>query len=129
MIRLAASPARPVAFLASLVWLWTVIVGQIHDLRVLHVVCPEHHEVIELHPSAVADDGHHRAELTAGASAHAHDHGCVIGSFPSLGTPTGPAVVRLALRVRPIGEPVPVSPPARGPPLDYAPKTSPPSVS
>lgn len=127
MRTLASQRSRWVALAASLLWAWSVLAGQVHGLRVVHFVCDDHRAVVEA--SSERQHAPRDAGVYAQQAEHGHDHGCPVQPLPSLPTPALPAVAWFGLRWVLASDPLPVAPPARGPPLEYAPKTSPPLVA
>lgn len=128
MLRLLAHPlARPFALFAAMMWLWSTSASEVHHILVKHVVCAEHGELSEVrgHGDTVQSDQADHPSIAADAPAHP-DHGCAglvatpDRAPPVLGTPR---VTRAALLV---ADPLTTPAAPRGPPLAYAPKTSPP---
>lgn len=112
-------------------WVAGLFSSLIHEVLVEHVVCPEHGEIIELGDgTAHAETTTDGPELFASDAPADHEHGCLEEILMlegmqvvtlHLGVPTDlvwPAPPVLAIRQAP-----------RGPPLSYAPKTSPPTAS
>jgi hypothetical protein len=134
MRRLRTDLARLWLLLGLTSWLAAVGVQRVHELTVEHVRCVEHGEMHELEPiDQVAHASAHTHE--AGPDLRAedprvdHDHGCALDgallwALASIASATAP-------------EPPPALPQRyvvtagapRGPPLAYAPKTSPPAIS
>lgn len=127
-----ATRARPLlVLLSALLWLVGVSAQQVHHLAVRHVTCPEHGEILELsaHEDAASatDDAGPSWEAPAGALDH--DQACGV---PSL-APASAAPAALAW-APPADAPLVTTPrprqnAPRGPPLAFAPKTSPPALT
>jgi hypothetical protein len=136
--------ARIAALIATVVWVFTTSAGAMHEIVVRHVRCAEHGELSEVRaghhgedhgrttrtPGAGASAGEradHGPVVTSGDAAHP-DHGCaeLLGSsdptLPVLGVPPRSRMAR------PVGDPLCDPGAPRGPPLEYAPKTSPPEA-
>ena len=98
----------------------------LHHVRTVHVVCEVHGDVVDVgHASASGDD---RAVVTSLDAADQHDHDC---GFLALGVARASApgkVFAHFLTEHRQDDPAPAVRAPRGPPLVYAPKTSPPSV-
>lgn len=111
------------ALIAALCQAGVIVGSVVHEASTVHVVCEDHGHVLEL-------DDHHEAPFEDGLSAGEHDeheHGC---AFAGAGFGADvPAHTGVALpQVPPLVAVSTVSPDApRGPPLAFAPKTSPPS--
>jgi hypothetical protein len=130
VIRRLTSPAvRVVAFLAAVLWVWSVSAAQVHGLLVEHAVCDEHGQTVEVHrpDHPVADEAPDERPTWSAAPAHdEHDHGCAVAS---VAPDEAPRVVALRPFTRlswTTVDPLAVAEAPRGPPLDFAPKTSPP---
>ena len=118
---------RALSLLAAVLWLWNATTSEVHHLVVKHVVCAEHGELSEVKShggAAVSEPGAHPSIVAA--DAEHPDHGCA-GVLP---TPDRAPAVLGAPRMHraPLVVADPTCTPAapRGPPLAYAPKTSPP---
>jgi hypothetical protein len=130
MIRLIGRPAsRVLGLLAAVAWVLSALAGQIHGLRTVHAVCLQHGELIDV-PARQADahaDGD-RSGPTAWLGAPDDDHGCRIEVLVPL-EPLPVVFVRAAHRLSfPLVDPLAAHEAPRGPPLAYAPKTSPPAL-
>ncbi len=117
--------------------LWVVgsVSMQLHDIFNAHVVCAEHGVVehVELADgTAQADATAQHDDGPAISAADTSDHGeaCPLQGIPSF----GPAIAQASLSGPPLvswlpPDPLVVPGAPRGPPLAYAPKTSPPVAS
>lgn len=116
--------------IAALLWAFTVSAGQVHRILVAHAVCEEHHEIVESRTSASRDpdEGAQRHGPSARVADPHGKHGCEVGVLAPSGPPPAVVVHRVALRVLGPAEQIVRAHPPRGPPLEYAPKTSPPAV-
>ncbi len=114
---------RPIAtMLLCIAWLFGGVLGELHHVIEAHVVCAEH-GVIEHDVEAATD---------ADADGDADEHGdqCQDDLVPALPVPIPGQAISLAAT----DTPLPITPlvdgfSARGPPLSFAPKTSPPCLS
>jgi hypothetical protein len=129
MRRLRTRTGHVVLSVGLLAWLLGLVAAQVHDLRAIHVQCDQHGQIVEL-------------SLSAGPYAHAdapsqdrvrgsnlepeRDHGCVLLGAVLFTGPTLSGMVPVATRERVERVTPPRQRAARGPPLVYAPKTSPP---
>lgn len=126
-------PTSMCALLAASLWLVGPVLPQLHFLLVQHSVCDEHGELVERAEATEEHTGHRHDEpgvaLTAGETpSDTHDHGCSFlasqlspsqSSTAQLGTlPTVDYLPPLPLQSRT----------TQAPPLDFAPKTSPPKA-
>lgn len=131
MDRLRTPAARLLLALGLLAWIGVAWADRLHAYLVVHAVCPDHGEIVEL-----AGGGHHAGLPDHGgpsigdADAHdGHEHGCAhllfqVQALPAL------AVVYPPPSARPlVAQAVGYTAAPRGPPLAWAPKTSPPSAS
>ena len=136
MVRASRHPAlRMLGVLAALAWAWSIHAGQLHQLRAAHAFCLEHAHVVDVPATgaSVTDeatrDGPHQSGQSAWAATADGDHGCVVQVLVPHELPPI-VVVRTA---RPISysssDPIAAREAPRGPPLDYAPKTSPPALA
>lgn len=125
MRRLPANVLRLVALLATLSWLGGSIAQLAHAALVQHVVCDEHGEVVELAEGAQHHDVD-RVEIAV-PDAEDHGHGCDFehATFTAASLELPAAPVPALVPVPTTNDLVRAAPP-RGPPLAYAPKTSPP---
>lgn len=117
------------AFVAAVVWAWTVSAGQVHRLLVEHAVCDEHGQTIEVHHAEdpTAEAAPERGPTWSAAPGHAeHDHGCTVSSVPPNEAPPVVALRAVSRRSWTTLDPLAVAEAPRGPPIDFAPKTSPP---
>lgn len=130
MHKARAIAARLALLLALVAWAGGQVASSVHRLQVLHVQCVEHGHTIE---RSLADGGQAQArtadELKAPPDCGEHSGHCALHALPQVAHP--PVVASL-----PPPPPVDgrdtlpwVSTWARGPPLAYAPKTSPPSLA
>jgi hypothetical protein len=114
-----------VLFVTLLAWVGGSVAIAWHERSVLHGVCPDDGEVIEVSITSIHSSKHAEVKVDPGA---VHPHECEVAGIGAQGviTPPSPAwsfprsgdaaphrIVRLLQAARP-------------PPLDYAPKTSPP---
>jgi hypothetical protein len=121
-------PVRVLVAFATILWAWSSTSALVHPFLVRHATC-EHGDVVEVHgdhdgASAAPDDGD---QIGAADLDDDHEHGCSV--------PTTASDHRKARLLVPspwsLVQPNPVTwwadAPARGPPLAFAPKTSPPT--
>ena len=113
--------------LAALAWMVCDALSEYHQLVVQHVVCPEHGELLELaQDGAQHGSGQHQVLPASGLSDHGH--GCSLQGLPSPeGASAAPNVVQHPARITQAPLLAQALAP-RGPPLAYAPKTSPPDA-
>ncbi len=118
-------PLRTAAALfAALAWAMGSVAAVLHEASTVHVVCDDHGHVLELEAGHVDAPVH---DTLSQGEHDDHDHGCAFApastgvEATAQSDTTIPSVPPLALRpsVRPDAP--------RGPPLAFAPKTSPPS--
>ncbi len=109
--------------MAALAWMLGLAASQVHERAVQHVACSEHGETHEL---GLAQDV--EQTVSADGADSEHDHGCLFATIgqPALGSP--PLVMPPLPRQAHAGALLASSQAPRGPPLDWAPKTGPPSV-
>lgn len=91
----------------------------LHDILVQHEVCDEHGEVVEIDPNADADEDH--------GDEDEHDHDCSFEGLATLATSELPTVDLPRADLPPHAAPDLTAAAPRGPPLAFAPKTSPPA--
>lgn len=115
-------PSRAFLALAGLLWIWAFCAQQIHGATVVHVVCPEHGEVTELAPGGAPVD---HATISALPDGEHHD-GCALPAIAPALLPTALAPLHPQEAPELLPSLRPILPDVRGPPLTYAPKTSPP---
>lgn len=109
-----------------LAWLLSIVAAQVHTLRTMHVECDEHGEIVGLQLTGtvhIAPDHDRAQRLDADLD---RDHGCMLLGAALVGTPTVAATVFVTGRTMALQPPPPPGSAPRGPPLAYAPKTSPP---
>lgn len=116
--------------LGLLTWILGLTAQQVHQLLVVHVTCPEHGEVVELssddEPAAHAEQSGPSWQLPDGDLDH--DQVCGVPTLSLGGLASAsvrsplPQVVEFDHGLRPRQHL------ARGPPLAFAPKTSPPAL-
>jgi len=114
-----------------LAWTWGLVFQGVHAVTTVHVRCEQHHEIVEFRVTggvAADAEGHHHPEIKADHHRPHPEHYCVLQGIQLLGTPT---IAVLApsrfLQYVPLRQVRPrTSDAPRGPPLEYAPKTSPP---
>lgn len=113
-------------------WVSGSFASSVHTLLVQHVVCPDHGEIVELDPHEhTATNAPESSDRTAISSSgpHGHpDHGCSDDLADRIGVPGIAWVapyVHTSRRVVDVQRGVDAP---RGPPLAYAPKTSPPTL-
>jgi len=101
----------------------------VHQSLTLHVTCETHGDVVDVgHGAQVASDDGDHDQISALDAADAHDHDC---AFQALGVPRIPSLHGVAahpVEVTRQDDPLPSVRAPRGPPLAYAPKTSPPTA-
>ena len=126
MLRLRERWSIAVLLVTLVAWVGGLTAQVAHEASVAHVVCAEHGEVTELH-----DEAHEAAPAFTDGGEADHDHDCDLAGLPGF----GPGAIALGAVVappiaveRPAPEPWTAGAPARGPPLSYAPKTSPPHL-
>ncbi|MDP6931660.1 MAG: hypothetical protein QGG40_02030 [Myxococcota bacterium] len=112
-------------------WMIVSFVAMLHEVVVQHMVCAEHGEVLELDATATASKaGIDRTgpELRTARPDLAQAHGCVFELVVFEDT-LNPVLARNVVELSHAGAsiPVPLATPL-GPPLAYAPKTSPPAA-
>lgn len=126
MVRLRQRWSIAVLLVTLVAWVGGLTAQVLHEAAVAHVVCAEHGEITELH-----DGEREAAPAVTDAGDEDHDHDCDLAGLPGFGPgeiAIG-AVVAPPLAVeRPAPEPWTADAPARGPPLTWAPKTSPPHL-
>lgn len=128
--RLPRSLVHGLLALSAAVWLFSGVASGLHHLLVRHVVCADHGELVELDDehaaaAAVPSEG---PELRA-VDHHDHDHGCDELLVDRLALPTAHAKPAHFLVLSWRSAPMTGAEAPRGPPLAYAPKTSPPSLA
>lgn len=126
------SALRILGVLAACVWAWSIHAGQLHQLRALHAVCLEHAHLVDVPaagPMAVAAGDEHGSGPTAWAASSDGDHGCRVQVLVPLEPPQIVALRDVRRLAFPVIDPLAAREVPRGPPLDYAPKTSPPAVA
>lgn len=136
MNRLRTRAAHACLALGLLVWVVSSWANGLHEYLVLHAVCAEHGETIELAAgdhdpadSASAHEDERQASIRAAHDEDDHDHGCASLLASWQGLPPAPALPPIAF-VKPHRSPTIWAHAApRGPPLAWAPKTSPPRAS
>jgi len=115
--------------LLCVLWIGGTLNIQLHDALYTHVVCADHGVVehgTEVHAEAADHDGTSITEEDASE----HGEACPMQGVPSF-APTVPAAIASSAPMVSPTTPSPLVDPAapRGPPLAYAPKTSPPIAS
>ena len=124
-MRMASPTTTRVVLLAGLLaWVFGQWAALKHQVEVLHIRCAEHGEVIEVGTDADAAVHSDVAQISA-PDDEEHEHGCKV--LP-LNEAKSQAIKLTALLSSPVYiAPLKGTPAApRGPPLAYAPKTSPP---
>ena len=123
--------ARAATLFALLAFVAGLMAQHVHVLRVAHVTCLEHGDVLELAPvseqAAALDPSLPGLDVASAPAPITHDHDCALSSTLS---PTG-ATQRTALPLSGTACALEASPPAlapTAPPLRWAPKTSPPPL-
>lgn len=131
MDRFRTRAAHASLALGLLLWVTGSWANQLHEYLVLHAVCADHGEVVELaaHGAEAAHAHDRQASIGEAHPDDEHDHGCasLLATWHGLpGAPplTPPLVVKPHRAVRVWAHAAP-----RGPPLAWAPKTSPPRAS
>lgn len=115
--------------LGAVAWVSGWSASLVHQSLTLHVTCETHGDVVDVGHGAsfVSADDHHDV-IGALDADDAHDHDC---AFQALGLARIPHVAGVVAHVASFtrqDDPAPTIRAPRGPPLAYAPKTSPPSV-
>lgn len=131
MERLRSPAARLLLALGLLAWIGGTWADRLHAYLVVHVVCPDHGEIVELAPGGptVAHRAHDGTSIGDADVHDEHDHGCAsllcqVEALPVLALRHPPPTAR------PLVSPsFGTTAAPRGPPLAWAPKTSPPSAS
>jgi len=130
MDRLRAPAARLLLALGLLAWIGASWADQLHAYLVVHAVCPDHGEIVELAHGEALTASHADGPSVGDADVDDdHEHGCATLWCQVVGLPT------LAARApAPTAKPLTTSrswstAAPRGPPLAWAPKTSPPRAS
>ena len=120
---------RLLGLVAALAWVWSVCAGQLHELRAIHAVCAEHGHLVDVSASPLDADAREDAPgPTAWAAAPIDDHGCRIEKLVPI-EPSPVVLLRAVQRLAfPRVDPLAARQAPRGPPLAYAPKTSPPAL-
>jgi len=132
MRRLRTNTARLWLLIGLLAWLCTTSAQQVHEAVVQHIRCADHGQLVEVdshtsHADASASlDGNDSNDSN---DSDEHDQHCDLDlslavALPTLTPPLVPHLGRWAPEQQPpqLGAP-------RGPPLTWAPKTSPPTIS
>jgi hypothetical protein len=104
------------------------VAAMVHPLQTQHVVCPEHGEVVEVGEPEPASAATAEEHLQAPAPLE-HRHDCDLGGLMLLTSEPGLCRPPESPQVELSGPVLARSQAPRGPPLDYAPKTSPPALS
>lgn len=125
-------PLRLLVAFAAILWAWSSTSALVHPFLVRHATC-EHGDVVEVHADGEADHASAAPspddQIGAATMDDDHDHGCSVPSgasshrkaHPQLPSPW--AIAQLHPATWWAGAP------ARGPPLAFAPKTSPPALA
>ena len=123
MNRLRPHLARLTLILGVVAWVLGWSASLVHRSVTVHVVCEVHGDTVDVGHAQV---GVAPAQDVAKALADEHDHDCAIHALGVARVPLlhGP-VVRVE-RIARVDDPFPALHAPRGPPLSYAPKTSPP---
>jgi hypothetical protein len=122
------SMIRVFGLFAALVWVWSVCAGQLHELRAIHAVCAEHGHLVDVAASTDGEAHDDAPGPTVRAATAIDDHGCVIEVLVPL-EPSPVVLLRAVHRLAfPLVDPLAARQAPRGPPLAYAPKTSPPAL-
>lgn len=113
-------------------WMGGGVASVLHELTVIHAICPEDGGIIELNGPQVSNaKGEHEQKSSQSDLPHAHEHGCTFAGV--VAPPTPPPAPWVPVFVDLVEyEVVPYFMTAAGPrapPLVYAPKTSPPALS
>ncbi len=109
-------------------WLLGSLLGIHHNTSVVHAVCAEHQEIVELRP----DTGDHedKSGKPDPGTQGIHDHGCELPSFAAEAVSDAPEAAPELVDVPAASTlSVVLLQAPRPPPLSYAPKTSPPARS
>lgn len=130
MERLRTPAARFLLALGLLAWIGVTWADQLHAYLVVHAICPDHGEIVELaHGHGHVLSPHDGVSIGKADVSSEHDHGCASllcqldMALASKSQPPPTSVRPLISRPQwPTAAP-------RGPPLAWAPKTSPPRAS
>jgi len=112
-------------FLGLATWVVGLGARQLHAFESVHTICPEHGELIDMEPGS-AQAHAATAQISAEPAAEDHGHDCALQAVVTFATVITPVPVVTRGKRIPLSSPDTRSDPARGPPLAYAPKTSPP---
>jgi len=124
------SALRVLGMFAALLWAWSLHAGQLHQLRGAHALCLEHVQVVDVpagHTDVASID--HPGGDSAWATTPDTDHGCVVQILVPPDLLQVVAVRDVRRLTFPVVDPLAAREAPRGPPLDYAPKTSPPALA
>jgi hypothetical protein len=128
------STLRILVLITAVLCVWSVHAGQLHQLRAAHAVCLEHMHVIDVQAdaagyAAVSPDRAASGPIASAAIAPDDEHGCRVQVLIPLELPP----ITVVRHPRPLThvaiDPLAAHEAPRGPPLDYAPKTSPPALA
>lgn len=132
MSQVRAVLVRLVVLAAMLAWTGGQLASTLHKLETVHIRCAEHGHVIEIERSTVASAGHVHApqdELRAASDCGEHEAHCLHQLLPQTPAVSAAAPMGLPALAHPASLPSVHQHDARGPPLAYAPKTSPPAIA
>ena len=114
--------------LGAVAWVSGWGASLVHQSLTLHVTCETHGDVVDVgHGASIASSEVDHDQIGALDASDAHDHDC---AFQALGVARIPWVGGVLARAVPVtrqDDPAPTVRAPRGPPLAYAPKTSPPT--
>lgn len=132
MLRRSPTLVRLVMCVGLCAWLFGSFASGLHALLVRHVVCEEHGQLVELdhhQAQAATEPSDDAVTVTAAAGHDSHDHGCTDELTDRSGLAQAHGVAAVGRRIKRSVEPLRGAEAPRGPPLAYAPKTSPPVVA
>ena len=125
MDRLRDRLARFTLLLGAVAWVLGWSASLVHQSVTVHVECEVHGDLVDVgHQGFVAADAHDVAKSLAPADDH--DHDCSLHALGVARVPLVHGPVAQVDRIVRVDEPFPALNAPRGPPLRYAPKTSPP---
>jgi hypothetical protein len=123
---------RLVVLAAMLAWTGGQLAASLHKLETIHVRCAEHGHVIEIELATVAAADHvhpQQDELRAAPDCQDHEQHCLHQLLPQTRLASAAAPPPLPALAHPASLFAARQHDARGPPLAYAPKTSPPATA
>lgn len=132
MSRTRAILLRLLVLTALLAWTGGQLAASLHKLETVHVRCAEHGHVIEIELATVASADHvhpQQDELRAATDCGEHEQHCLHQLLPQTPQVQSQALPGLPQGSQPLLVVAATHHDARGPPLSYAPKTSPPAIA